>query len=121
MQGMPDLFVQAIFHIDWPGRQCNGCLPICSCFRRFSCAPTSRGLPWSQAHWPSCHSHQAAPACVRIRDIWSIIFSSIRFSLRSEEHTSELQSLMRTSYAVFCLKKTTTTTQNIKHLVYDDT
>src|SRR3546814_4902636 len=26
---------------------------------------------------------------------------------RSEEHTSELQSLMRTSYAVFCLKKTT--------------
>src|SRR3546814_10332834 len=26
-------------------------------------------------------------------------------SLRSEEHTSELQSLMRTSYAVFCLKK----------------
>src|SRR3546814_8637211 len=28
---------------------------------------------------------------------------------RSEEHTSELQSLMRTSYAVVCLKKTTTT------------
>src|SRR3546814_1023171 len=28
-------------------------------------------------------------------------------SLRSEEHTSELQSLMRTSYAVFCLKKKT--------------
>src|SRR3546814_9414343 len=28
---------------------------------------------------------------------------------RSEEHTSELQSLMRSSYAVFCLKKKTTT------------
>src|SRR3546814_7405060 len=28
---------------------------------------------------------------------------------RSEEHTSELQSLMRTSYAVFCLKKKTKT------------
>src|SRR3546814_8227924 len=28
-----------------------------------------------------------------------------RFALRSEEHTSELQSLMRISYAVFCLKK----------------
>src|SRR3546814_5300580 len=26
-------------------------------------------------------------------------------TMRSEEHTSELQSLMRTSYAVFCLKK----------------
>src|SRR3546814_2455808 len=29
----------------------------------------------------------------------------ILFGLRSEEHTSELQSLMRNSYAVFCLKK----------------
>src|SRR3546814_4450009 len=28
-------------------------------------------------------------------------------ALRSEEHTSELQSLMRISYAVFCLKKKT--------------
>src|SRR3546814_4425890 len=32
---------------------------------------------------------------------------------RSEEHTSELQSLMRISYAVFCLKKKTKTTHNI--------
>src|SRR3546814_7791604 len=30
-------------------------------------------------------------------------------AFRSEEHTSELQSLMRISYAVFCLKKKTTT------------
>src|SRR3546814_4806033 len=30
---------------------------------------------------------------------------------RSEEHTSELQSLMRTSYAVFCLKQKNTTLQ----------
>src|SRR3546814_4008529 len=29
----------------------------------------------------------------------------LRASARSEEHTSELQSLMRISYAVFCLKK----------------
>src|SRR3546814_10042820 len=33
---------------------------------------------------------------------------SIRIAARSEEHTSELQSLMRISYAVFCLKKKTT-------------
>src|SRR3546814_1203440 len=32
--------------------------------------------------------------------------------LRSEEHTSELQSLMRISYAVFCLKKKTQITTN---------
>src|SRR3546814_17576720 len=31
---------------------------------------------------------------------------------RSEEHTSELQSLMRISYAVFCLKKKKTSTHN---------
>src|SRR3546814_9777907 len=31
---------------------------------------------------------------------------------RSEEHTSELQSLMRHSYAVFCLKKTTNQRQH---------
>src|SRR3546814_9533548 len=36
---------------------------------------------------------------------------------RSEEHTSELQSLMRTSYAVFCLKKTITQLQNTKQTV----
>src|SRR3546814_2902455 len=30
---------------------------------------------------------------------------SLNMRLRSEEHTSELQSLMRISYAVFCLKK----------------
>src|SRR3546814_1379824 len=34
--------------------------------------------------------------------------------LRSEEHTSELQSLMRISYAVFCLKKKN---HNIQHII----
>src|SRR3546814_4375336 len=34
-----------------------------------------------------------------------LIKSQLLYQLRSEEHTSELQSLMRTSYAVFCLKK----------------
>src|SRR3546814_4761473 len=32
-------------------------------------------------------------------------FCSVRVTTRSEEHTSELQSLMRISYAVFCLKQ----------------
>src|SRR3546814_2609767 len=36
-------------------------------------------------------------------------------SARSEEHTSELQSLMRISYAVFCLKKKNK--KQIKHIV----
>src|SRR3546814_3075046 len=38
----------------------------------------------------------------------SRFISNVR-SVRSEEHTSELQSLMRISYAVFCLKKTSKT------------
>src|SRR3546814_9648847 len=43
---------------------------------------------------PDEDDREADPAC-----------NGHRFSLRSEEHTSELQSLMRISYAVFCLKK----------------
>src|SRR3546814_10726643 len=41
------------------------------------------------------------PATVAGRDVGAQIFQAAR----SEEHTSELQSLMRISYAVFCLKK----------------
>src|SRR3546814_16955303 len=44
---------------------------------------------------------------------------SIRGPARSEEHTSELQSLMRTSYAVFCLKKKKT--QPNKQIPYNNT
>src|SRR3546814_3331999 len=40
-----------------------------------------------------------------------------RSVVRSEEHTSELQSLMRISYAVFCLKKKIKETQQV-HLSY---
>src|SRR3546814_8581262 len=36
---------------------------------------------------------------------------------RSEEHTSELQSLMRISYAVFCLKKKTIQINNYTHML----
>src|SRR3546814_1511491 len=47
------------------------------------------------------------------RDLLNLVVGEI--GRRSEEHTSELQSLMRISYAVFCLKKkkhqNTTTTQ----------
>src|SRR3546814_4189867 len=40
---------------------------------------------------------------------------STRSGQRSEEHTSELQSLMRISYAVFCLKKKK---QNLQNTLY---
>src|SRR3546814_7899677 len=59
-----------------------------------------------------------AQAGVRLRDLFQnlrplaggkrgapIAFNVVNAIRRSEEHTSELQSLMRISYAVFCLKK----------------
>src|SRR3546814_6923317 len=47
------------------------------------------------------------PAAARVRAEGFLTMPGILWlaSYRSEEHTSELQSLMRTSYAVFCLKK----------------
>src|SRR3546814_2865234 len=47
-----------------------------------------------------------APHTSAMRDSPRLVASAIRVARkRSEEHTSELQSLMRISYAVFCLKK----------------
>src|SRR3546814_8519991 len=54
-----------------------------------NCAPTKTG--WSLT---STEPHRSAAN-----------WATIRRCSRSEEHTSELQSLMRISYAVFCLKK----------------
>src|SRR3546814_8135442 len=48
-------------------------------------------IPNSQSRIPVPKEHQ----CAGLKSPWS----------RSEEHTSEIQSLMRLSYAVFCLKK----------------
>src|SRR3546814_6851917 len=54
---------------------------------------------------PAVFMPPPSPAC---RD------TPVPHASRSEEHTSELQSLMRISYAVFCLKKKKKT-PNIKH------
>src|SRR3546814_2295057 len=43
--------------------------------------------------------------CITAHGISYSMFCTCSRSCRSEEHTSELQSLMRISYAVFCLKK----------------
>src|SRR3546814_6081483 len=51
-----------------------------------------------------------APCCLEIRYRMGRPADHAATGLRSEEHTSELQSLMRISYAVFCLKKKTKNT-----------
>src|SRR3546814_9792555 len=62
-------------------------------------------------------SSAAAKAANRVSfglaDIMASWIGSLGAVIRSEEHTSELQSLMRISYAVFCLKKKKK--QYIKH------
>src|SRR3546814_4322856 len=48
-------------------------------------------------------AHGLTQASVRTEQFVTIVIPETR--IRSEEHTSELQSLMRISYAAFCLKK----------------
>src|SRR3546814_2040971 len=54
----------------------------------------------------------------RFTSRWGGEWTAISF--RSEEHTSELQSLMRISYAVFCLKKKKTTNQKTKENTHNN-
>src|SRR3546814_4105876 len=52
------------------------------------------------------------PPDLRRQRLDQVLRESERLAYRSEEHTSELQSLMRISYAVFCLKKKKNTKTN---------
>src|SRR3546814_7303689 len=62
---------------------------------------------------PSPHRHLDA-AVARLGHLVGGRHHGVGLAVRSEEHTSELQSLMRISYAVFCLKKKKTNQQNRK-------
>src|SRR3546814_2379809 len=51
-------------------------------------------------------ANEARTGLVPVADLYArLTLGGREFGMRSEEHTSELQSLMRISYAVFCLKK----------------
>src|SRR3546814_6586588 len=63
-------------------------------------------------------SRLEARLCRSIRDLASFLGIQSCGVPRSEEHTSELQSLMRISYAVFCLTKKKATIINRKKLDY---
>src|SRR3546814_7794338 len=73
--------------------------PYTTLFRSTAASKTSPPRASIAPHAPASTSHNRAPS---------------RQRSRSEEHTSELQSLMRISYAVFCLKKKKQYTQKIK-------
>src|SRR3546814_2908785 len=87
---------------------------VCPSARR-TVAPSTRPVPWiSNSCAPKCigtpHSRGNSDSGQRAvaRRLASIIATGL---IRSEEHTSELQSLMRISYAVFCLTTQNTTKQ----------
>src|SRR3546814_10264381 len=61
---------------------------------------------------PSAVFPRNTPEEMHLFDLLFKGYSDARYRQRSEEHTSELQSLMRISYAVFCLKKKITYTQS---------
>src|SRR3546814_1068827 len=98
--------------------------PICAIFSNASKAPILRAImpaatssmprPFRPSRFSPRRSASGPPTSSR-RD-WGK-----RADSRSEEHTSELQSLMRISYAVFCLKKkkSTSPSHNQHRYVYD--
>src|SRR3546814_7546228 len=78
-------------------------------------SPALAATPQDRGFWqtPTIHGygkiHYLPDGAYKPRadQTYKIVFSLTQASKRSEEHTSELQSLMSSSYAVFCLKKNT--------------
>src|SRR3546814_7985892 len=91
---------------DWSSDVCSSDLrtrrPTCAPRRTGSSRRFSRTLRASPASTRLAVTPSSSSSCPMCRS----------WLHRSEEHTSELQSLMRISYAVFCLKKKT---KSIKH------
>src|SRR3546814_6424313 len=58
-----------------------------------------------------------AIALIKASAIIIAVDDGVPLKLRSEEHTSELQSLMRISYAVFCLKKKKTQKKKLQYIL----
>src|SRR3546814_1609615 len=59
---------------------------------------------------------EALPVKAVVPDLGAVVEQAfVALLLRSEEHTSELQSLMRISYAVFCLNKKKTHQMKLEH------
>src|SRR3546814_9207273 len=76
--------------------------------RPSTCCSTSARKAWSESGrvtWKGCPQHHENSDYPGARRQQAHQGQEHRRLLRSEEHTSELQSLMRISYAVFCMKK----------------
>src|SRR3546814_13531434 len=76
--------------------------PYTTLFRSLPCSKAEVPMAGQSRHWHGAWGFPLPSFCCWWRACISVGLSRIQ---RSEEHTSELQSLMRISYAVFCLKK----------------
>src|SRR3546814_5329208 len=79
--------------------------------------PKRAAVPPSDGPFPVILALEGVNTNVAMYRWWHQAFADAG---RSEEHTSELQSLMRISYAVFCLKKKKTIKQEPRHIVSND-
>src|SRR3546814_3362927 len=80
----------------------DGSVPACDGNRHADMAPHN-AYPCRDGEWLSIAVSSDA-AWQQLANAMGQPRLAMRFASRSEEHTSELQSLMRTSSAVFCLK-----------------
>src|SRR3546814_1766354 len=90
--------------------------PYTTRFRSAAAATASTVRMTDRAGEGVGHSHPQEKLSLLTLGALGVVFGYIGTSPRSEEHTSELQSLMRISYAVFCLKTKHTI---ISHINYD--
>src|SRR3546814_9411054 len=95
---------------DWSSDVCSSDLRLSACPARRRVADVSRrgGYNRAPSYFPELNGAMTALTLALSKG--RILEESLPFLAkvgldRSEEHTSELQSLMRISYAVFCLKK----------------
>src|SRR3546814_2802385 len=86
-----------------PFQSCRTQIVVVQCGDHANTGMCPDVAPQPEAGQDSLAEQDTTDSCIQQRPIDET-------SRRSEEHTSELQSLMRISYAVFCLKKKTTTT-----------
>src|SRR3546814_8250395 len=89
-----DLSRPCVWRAPWLPRASNPWLPATILPQHFHEPPFGAALSFYSTSMPK-----------RSRNPWALSSSATIHFRRSEEHTSELQSLMRISYAVFCLKK----------------
>src|SRR3546814_7795056 len=101
---------------DWSSDVCSSDLGACRAFAGSSNACAPSGHEYAAAVWPGMFDFPFPGAGwgdaigrVMRGPAWGLLRRPLIFAwpcpVRSEEHTSELQSLMSISYAVFCLKK----------------